>query len=73
MWGVLRGLIVGLCRQGTTWYDRNGNENGDKCAWNFGTTSTATNGAKYNIVLGGTKYLIQQNWNAVTQSCGMSY
>ena len=30
------------------WYDASGNENGDKCAWNFGTLSTAANGAKYN-------------------------
>ena len=30
------------------WYDSAGNENGDKCAWNFGTLSTAANGAKYN-------------------------
>jgi len=53
------------------WYDRSGQENADKCAWTFGTTSTAGNGALYNVTLGGTKYLIQRNWSATTQACGM--
>jgi hypothetical protein len=44
------------------WYDNRGYENADKCAWNFGTTSTASTGAKYNMTLANTQYLIQQNW-----------
>ena len=56
------------------WYDRQGEENADKCAWTFGTESTASNGSKYNITLGGTHYLIQQNWvNASGGYCAMSY
>ena len=56
------------------WYDAAGAENADKCAWTFGTTSTATNGAKYNVTWGGTQFLIQQNWVAGTvQACAMSY
>ncbi len=56
------------------WYDRRGNENADKCAWTFGTESTASNGSKYNVVLGGEEYLIQQNWvNASGGYCAMSY
>ncbi len=56
------------------WYDRRGEENADKCAWTFGTESTASNGSKYNIVLGGKEYLIQQNWvNASGGYCAMSY
>jgi len=56
------------------WYDRRGNENADKCAWTFGTESTASNGAKYNVKLGGAPYLIQQNWvNASGGYCAMSY
>lgn len=56
------------------WYDRRGEENADKCAWTFGTESTASNGSKYNITLGGTNYLIQQNWvNASGGYCAMSY
>jgi hypothetical protein len=34
------------------WYDTAGNENADKCAWTFGTTSRASNGSQYNITLG---------------------
>ena len=57
------------------WYDRRGNENADKCAWTFGTESTASNGSKYNFTgLSGTHYLIQQNWlNANGGLCTMSY
>jgi hypothetical protein len=51
------------------WYDRSGNENGDKCAWTFGTTSKAANGSAYNMTLGTVQYLIQRNWSASTQSC----
>jgi hypothetical protein len=56
------------------WYDRRGQENADKCAWTFGTTSTAINGSQYNMTLGGLKYLIQQNWvNASGGYCAKSY
>ena len=54
------------------WYDSSGQENGDKCAWKFGTTFTAGNGYKYNLTLAGKQYLIQQNWkNAGTGSCAL--
>jgi hypothetical protein len=53
------------------WYDRNGNENADKCAWTFGTTYTAANGSKANVSLGGRDYLIQQNWLNATNVCGL--
>ena len=56
------------------WYDNRGEENADKCAWTFGTESTASNGSKYNITLGGKQYLIQRNWvNASGGYCSMSY
>jgi hypothetical protein len=56
------------------WYDTRGEENADKCAWTFGTTSTASNGSKYNVTWGGTHYLIQRNWvNASGGYCAMSY
>jgi hypothetical protein len=56
------------------WYDRRGYENADKCAWTFGTTYTAANGAKANVRLGTRDYLIQQNWvNASGGYCAMSY
>jgi hypothetical protein len=55
------------------WYDASGQENGDKCAWNFGSVKTAPNGAKYNVTLGGTNFLIQQNWVATTSVCALQY
>jgi hypothetical protein len=44
------------------WYDSRGYENADKCAWNFGTRSIATNGSYYNVTLGSRQFYIQQNW-----------
>ena len=63
--------------RGAGWYDSTGAENGDKCAWNFGTTYTA-NGALANMALGAAgnqkNYLIQQNWlNASGGKCALSY
>jgi hypothetical protein len=56
------------------WYDNRGYENADKCAWTFGTESTASNGSKYNVTLGSRQYLIQQNWvNASGGYCAMSF
>jgi hypothetical protein len=56
------------------WYDRQGAENADKCAWTFGSLSTASNGAKYNMTLGARNYLIQQNWvNSGNGFCAKSY
>jgi len=54
------------------WFDASGNENGDKCAWNFGAQYTAANGARANVRLGSRDFLIQQNWsNAIGGSCAM--
>ena len=51
------------------WYDRRGNENADKCAWNFGTTSSGSTGT-YNQTIGGVNWLIQMNWvNANSGGC----
>lgn len=56
------------------WYDNRGAENGDKCAWTFGTTYTTGNGSLANMNLGGSDYLIQQNWvNANGGYCALSY
>jgi hypothetical protein len=46
----------------TGWYDKFLLEPADKCAWNFGTTYTTTNGARANVALGGRDYLLQQQW-----------
>jgi Phosphate-induced protein 1 conserved region. len=59
---------------GTAWFDRRGYENADKCAWNFGTTSTASNGGVYNIQVGTKNFLVQQNWlNSGTGGCALKY
>jgi len=56
------------------WYDRQGAENADKCAWTFGTTYHTANGALANMKLGTRDFLIQQNWvNAGAGSCVLSY
>jgi len=49
------------------WLDRNGAENGDKCAW----ISTGSQGASANINLGGTNYAVQSLWsNAFNSNAG---
>ncbi len=56
------------------WYDYRGAENADKCSWTFGATGVASNGSRYNMVLGGYQYLIQQNWVAAKGGyCALSY
>ncbi|MFL5345744.1 MAG: hypothetical protein ACJ8AT_13200 [Hyalangium sp.] len=56
------------------WYDSSGAENADKCAWTFGSTSTASNGAKYNMTFGGRNWYIQQNWvNSGSGFCAKSF
>jgi len=60
--------------QGTGWYDSTGAENADKCAWTFGTTFTAPNGATANMTMGGRNWLIQRNWvNASGGFCAQTY
>ena len=44
------------------WYDRVGLEVADKCAWTFGTTYTAANGALANVHLGQRDYLLPPLW-----------
>src|SRR5450830_840741 len=59
---------------GNAWYDGSGNENGDKCAWNFGTTFKATNGATANRTFASRQWLLQQMWlNVGTGSCVQKY
>ena len=61
--------------RGNAWYDNRGYENADKCAWTWGSTSTAPGGGTYNMQLSdGKYYLIQQNWvNAGSGGCAKSY
>ncbi|KAH6566381.1 hypothetical protein BASA60_009516 [Batrachochytrium salamandrivorans] len=53
------------------WQDASGAENGDKCAYTYGSTSTDSNGASYNVGWNNRNYMIQQNWEPVSQSCSV--
>lgn len=53
---------------GTAWYDTRGNEDGDKCAWNFGSL-LGTSGAEYNQVIAGNHYYLQQEWSNHSSGC----
>ncbi len=56
------------------WYQSRYQENADKCAWTFGSTTSLPGGAVYNMTLGSRKYLIQQNWvNSLGGYCANSY
>jgi hypothetical protein len=59
---------------GSAWYDRRGNEDGDKCAWNFGSTSriSGPSGAEYNQTINGTPYYLQQEWSNHSSGCVLS-
>ncbi|HSC50910.1 MAG TPA: hypothetical protein VLD16_11660 [Gaiellaceae bacterium] len=45
------------------WYDRQGNENADKCAWTFSGT----------VAVGGQSWKIQGNWSNAAASAGTGY
>jgi hypothetical protein len=45
------------------WYDSQGNENADKCAWTFNGLET----------LGSTQWLIQGNWSNAANNAGTGY
>jgi hypothetical protein len=56
------------------WFDAQGAENADKCAWTFGTTHSVANGSRANVKLAGKDYLIQQNWmNVGAGSCALAH
>jgi hypothetical protein len=57
--------------QGSAWYDRRGYENGDKCAWKFGTALGSTGGSnsQYNQAIGTGRYYLQQEWSNSRSGC----
>jgi hypothetical protein len=59
--------------QGSAWYDSQGAENGDKCAWNFGTALGSTSTGQYNQVIGTGTYYLQQEWSNASSGCVRTY
>ena len=53
----------------TAWYDANGNEIGDKCAWTFGPT-VASNA---DVTLNKVNYMLQEEWSNAASTCAISY
>lgn len=54
---------------GNAWYDLRGYENGDKCAWKFGTATGSTSFGSYNQTINGNHYYLQQEWSNATSRC----
>jgi hypothetical protein len=54
---------------GSAWYDRRGQEDGDKCAWNFGQPIGTTATGSYNQAIGSGVYYLQQEWSNHSSGC----
>lgn len=50
------------------WFDSNGQEIGDKCAWTFGPRNSTGADVTWN----GHGYLVQQEWNNQVSGCGLT-
>jgi len=48
---------------GTGWWDNSGNENGDKCNFNFGSSIGSTSHGQYNQLINGHGYWLQREWS----------
>ncbi|TMK72893.1 MAG: hypothetical protein E6G50_02970, partial [Actinobacteria bacterium] len=54
------------------WWDVNGQENGDKCAYNFGLRAGSTADGDFNQVINGHPYLLQREWSNALNGCYQS-
>jgi hypothetical protein len=52
------------------WYDSSGNENGDKCAWSFGTDA---NGGHLATFSDGNQWKVQGEWSNAAYTAGTGY
>jgi hypothetical protein len=57
---------------GNAWFDRQGYEVADKCAYKYGPTTSAANGAAVNQSWGGTSWLVQMNWSNAIGGCAQN-
>jgi hypothetical protein len=52
------------------WYDINGEENADKCAYQYGPSLAANKSDLWNLTIGRKQFLVQQQWtNVKTEGC----
>jgi hypothetical protein len=56
---------------GTAWYDMQGYENGDKCAWSWGSP-TGSGSTAYNQTINGHHYMLQLEYSNADRGCVMS-
>jgi hypothetical protein len=54
--------------RGRSWFDRSGNENGDKCAWSF--PITATNLYGLSTLVDGSQWKLQMEWSNAAYTAG---
>lgn len=54
---------------GNAWYDAAGYENGDKCAWKFGTSIGSTSSGAYNQLINGHPYELQMEYSNGQRGC----
>jgi len=52
---------------GNAWYDQQGYEGSDKCAWNFGRLT----GPNFNQTINGHNYILQQEWSNLSSGCAL--
>jgi hypothetical protein len=53
------------------WFDINGAEGSDKCAWTFGDLLSSN--SKANVMLNGNPYMLQQEWSNVHKGCVITW
>jgi hypothetical protein len=58
---------------GDAWYDVQGNEIADLCAWNFGLPLGTIGGQPYNQVINGDDYSLQQEYSNDDSGCVQHY